>query len=233
MHHRSSAFLLPVLVAIVGACGPHLRPLDEMPEARGKLEERTAYLEQHPGLDQPLYDAIYDGRAVPGMDAEQLTLLLSEPDAREELEGLFDEEWSYHSPRDTTWVFFKGSVVSAIDGTAPIHRFPEIQRKRVVLRFVLPRRQTMVVSLYDAQRRPRGELLHGTLEPGAHELVLKMLEPKEDPLPLRSTAPLRAGRHEIRWNARDADGEALPDGLYFLRLESTDRKEFRRFSLIQ
>jgi hypothetical protein len=29
-----------------------------------------------------------------------------------------------------------------------------------------------------------------------------------------------AGRHELRWDGRDARGAAVPSGVYFLRLES-------------
>jgi len=227
---RASALLTAALW--LGACGAHLQPLDEMP-AGNNHEGRRAYLESHPDLEPATYQAIYDGRLQAGLNEEQVMLLISEPSSRNDWEGLYDEEWSYFTERDTSWVFFKRGVVSEVDGTAPIYRFPEIQRKRVVLRFVLPQRQTMVVSLYDAQRRLLGELLHGTLEPGDHQLALKMLEPKNDPLPLRPPGALRAGRHEVRWNARDAEDNPLPDGLYFLGLESIDRNEIRRFSLVQ
>ncbi len=225
--------ILTLTLALIAACGTYHPPLEDIPEAGGNRDARKLYLDQHPNLSQEVYQAVYEGKIVPGMNQEEVVIVTTTGDQEKDLEGLYDEVWSYYTERDTTWVFFKRQLVKATDGTAPYYRFPENQPKRVVLRFVLPQRQTMVVSLYDAQRQLLGELLHATLEPGEHELALKMLEPKDDPLPLRSSNPLRAGRHELSWNARDAEDNPIPDGLYYLRLESTDRNEFRRFALVQ
>ncbi len=221
-----------VLALFLGACASSLPPLENMPEGPHR-QARMSYLKTHGSLPQAQFDAIYRGRLQPGLTTEQVLLLKGEPDHREKIGGYFDEEWSWTSRADTTWVFFKGGVASAVDGTAPLYRFPEIQKKRIVFRFVLPRTQSVIVSIYDDQKKFRGELLHATMDPGVHEFVLKLLEPKDDDLPLRPGKVLHAGRHEVRWNARDKEGEELPNGLYYLRLESVDRNEMRRFSLRQ
>jgi hypothetical protein len=232
MSHRSLLIPLMVLAVLTTSCTAPPPPMDE--DLTGiNAKQREAYLKEHPYLESATQNAIRDGRILPGFDGELVTLVAAEPSSEGTLQGLYDGIWNYYTSRDTTWVYFKEKKVATVDGTAPLYRFPEIQRKRVVLRFVLPQRQTVVVSLYSAQRKLLAELLRGTLEQGEHELVLKMLEPKNDPIPLRPSGPLRAGRHELRWNARDAEGNPLPDGLYFMRIESTDRNEFLRFSLIQ
>ncbi len=221
-----------VLLLLLGACGSSLPPLENMPDG-ARRSDRLEYLQAHPALPAEQYQAIYYGRLTPGLTAEQVKLLKGEPDRVETVGGYFDTQWSWTSANDTTWVFFKGNVASAVDGTTPVYRFPEIQKKRITFRFVLPRTQTVTVSIYDDQKKFRGELLHATMEPGVHELVLKLLEPKDDDLPLKPVKVLRAGRHEVRWNARDGEGETLPNGLYYLRLESVDRNEMCRFSLMQ
>ena len=191
------------------------------------------YLQEHGSLPEDQFQAIYHGRLSPGLTAEQVELLRGKPSHEKTIGGYYDEQWSWISSADTTWVFFKRNVVSAVDGTTPLYRFPEIQKKRIVFRFVLPRTQSVSVSLYDDQKNFRGELLHATMDPGVHEFVLKLLEPKDDDLPLRPGKVLHAGRHELRWNARDSEGDELRNGLYYLRLESVDRNEMRRFSLRQ
>ena len=216
----------------MSACASSAPSLENMPEGPNR-QARLAYLQEHSSLPEDQFQAIYSGRLAPGLTTEEVKLLQGEPDHEEPIGGYYDQQWSWTSTADTTWVFFKGGVVSAVDGTAPLYRFPEIQKKRIVFRFVLPHTQSVSVSLYDDEKKFRGELLRATMEPGVQEFVLKLLEPKDDDLPLRPSKILHAGKHELRWNARDGDGKELPNGLYYLRLESVDRNEMRRFSLRQ
>ena len=109
--------------------------------------ERQAYLESHPELDSQTRTAIYEGELRAGLSEEQVLVVASQPAAQGPLQGLYDEQWSYYSTRDTTWVFFKAEQVVTIDGTAPLYRFPEIQRKKVVLRFVLDDLANLIVTL--------------------------------------------------------------------------------------
>jgi hypothetical protein len=149
------------------------------------------------------------------------------------LQGLFDEVWTWATPRDTTWVFFNSSIANAVDGTTPLYRFPRVDRDEVVFRFVLPRGQSVAVGVYDDKMKLRGRLFRATMEAGAHELVLKLRAPKNDSLPLRPAKTLRAGRVELKWNGLDEKEHELPAGLYYLRLSSVDRNELRRFQLIR
>jgi hypothetical protein len=66
------------------------------------------------------------------------------------------------------------------------------------------------------------ELRFTLAEPGAVELTLHDVTGRR--VADLSVAELPAGEHGIEWDGRDADGRALPAGVYFARLRAGDRQ---------
>lgn len=78
---------------------------------------------------------------------------------------------------------------------------PNPVRGEGVLRFALPRASHVSLALFDPNGRE----------------VLSLVRGERD-----------AGEHAVRWSARDADGRALPAGVYFARLVAGGRSLVRR-----
>jgi len=74
-----------------------------------------------------------------------------------------------------------------------------------MLRFELPARGLVDLSIYDMQGRRVRTLWHGTRE---------------------------AGRHELRWDGRGSDGAASPTGVYFCRLTAGGVVQSRKLVLV-
>ncbi len=83
---------------------------------------------------------------------------------------------------------------------------PNPVRTGTTLRFGLPRESRVTLALYDAAGRRVRALEHGTRP---------------------------AGEHTIAWDGRDDAGEAVASGLYFLRLETSERSFTRRLALVR
>src|SRR6185503_14593522 len=75
-----------------------------------------------------------------------------------------------------------------------------------MLRFVLPARAPVDLSIYDVRGRQVKTVLHETRE---------------------------AGRHEIRWDGRGSDGHALATGVYFYRLTTGSTVQTRKLILMR
>lgn len=97
------------------------------------------------------------------------------------------------------WIGGLAGTLDAGDGAATprVFRFlpawPNPVRSRSRVAFELPRTSRVALSVFDVSGRLLRRADFGLLP---------------------------AGRHERAWNAEDGDGRALPNGVYFLRLDS-------------
>ncbi|MCP4251496.1 MAG: T9SS type A sorting domain-containing protein, partial [bacterium] len=106
-----------------------------------------------------------------------------------------------------SWVFFDtptpGAGNEATDVGAPtpaplsLSNFPNPFNPTTRISFNLPEAGQVRLAVFDLQGRRLAMPIDGTLD---------------------------AGRHEINWDGRDADGRALASGIYFTRL-STEREQ--------
>jgi hypothetical protein len=83
---------------------------------------------------------------------------------------------------------------------------PNPFRASTVIRFVLPAEDRVSIRVVDAGGRRVRSLLDATLP---------------------------AGPHDVSWNGRDEAGRTVASGIYFYRMESSDRREMRRMFLLR
>ena len=158
-------------------------------------------------------------RQLSDTELETYVLEILLPKQREQLEAGHDLDFSYvaeEGGRFRVNVFRKvtgiGAVFRYIPGDVPtlepaLTNYPNPFNPQTTLRFVLPRADTVELTIFD----PRGRVVRRLLPPEARD----------------------AGTHELAWDGRDDAGRAVASGSYRYRLTTSDFQSTRVMTLVK
>ncbi len=94
-----------------------------------------------------------------------------------------------------------------------------------------PARPTALAPASPNPFRRATTISYDLARPGTVELAIHSVDGRRVALLERETQA--AGSHQVRWDGRGAGGQALPSGIYFLRLSTPDRTLTRSVALLR